>query len=153
MDAWHIWAIAGLVFIILEMLTTTFYLGSLGLACFVSAVAAFLGLGINGQLLVFALAAVAGMVFVRPLVRKLLFSDPAPQRLGAAGLIGQSAVVVDPVGDLSTPGRVKLGGEEWRAVTHEAPPIPAGRIVEITAVDSATLVVRPRTPQPQPSPQ
>ena len=60
-----------------------------------------------------------------------------PPTTGAAGMIGQQAVVraaLDPE------GQVQLDGELWRAVAEDAP-VPAGETVRVTGVDGLTLRV------------
>jgi len=60
-----------------------------------------------------------------------------PPTTGAAGMIGQHAVVraaLDPE------GQVQLDGELWRAVAEDAP-VPAGETVRVTGVDGLTLRV------------
>jgi len=60
-----------------------------------------------------------------------------PPTTGAAGMIGQHAVVraaLDPE------GQVQLDGELWRAVAEDTP-VPAGETVRVTGVDGLTLRV------------
>ncbi|HWN90849.1 MAG TPA: nodulation protein NfeD, partial [Verrucomicrobiae bacterium] len=60
-----------------------------------------------------------------------------PPTTGAAGMIGQQAVVraaLDPE------GQVQLDGELWRAVAEDAP-VPAGETVRVIGVDGLTLRV------------
>jgi len=60
-----------------------------------------------------------------------------PPTTGAAGMIGQHAVVraaLDPE------GQVQLDGELWRAVAEDAP-VPAGETVRVIGVDGLTLRV------------
>ena len=60
-----------------------------------------------------------------------------PPTTGAAGMIGQRAVVraaLDPE------GQVQLDGEIWRAIAEDAP-VPAGETVRVTGVDGLTLRV------------
>ena len=144
MEAWHIWIIVGVVLIILEMFTIGFVLASFGAACLLAAIPAALGWELNAQLAVFAVASLVLLFAVRPLFQKGIYKLSEPRRIGAAALIGQPGVVVERVGDLSAPGRVKVGSEEWRAVTVEPMfTFDRGTAIEVVAVDSATLVVRP----------
>ena len=53
------------------------------------------------------------------------------------------ASVVDEIEPQGGSGRVKTGGEEWRALATDARGIPAGVRVEIVSVDGATLRVKP----------
>ncbi len=60
-----------------------------------------------------------------------------PPTTGAAGMIGQRAVVraaLDPE------GQVQLDGEIWRAIAEDAP-VPPGETVRVTGVDGLTLRV------------
>jgi membrane protein implicated in regulation of membrane protease activity len=57
MDHGILWAVIGLVLVIVELLTGTFYLLMLGIAAFGAAAAAWLGLGFSSQSIVAALVA------------------------------------------------------------------------------------------------
>ncbi len=60
-----------------------------------------------------------------------------PPTTGAAGMIGQRAVVraaLDPE------GQVQLDGEIWRAIAEDAP-VPPGETVRVTGIDGLTLRV------------
>jgi membrane protein implicated in regulation of membrane protease activity len=52
MDHAVVWAVTGLVLVIVELLTGTFYLLMLGVAAFGAALAAWLGLEFSGQAIV-----------------------------------------------------------------------------------------------------
>jgi membrane protein implicated in regulation of membrane protease activity len=143
MEAWHIWVIAGVILVILEMFTIGFVLASFGVACLLAAIPAALGWELNGQLAVFAVVSLVLIFAVRPLFQKGIYRLSEPRRIGAAALVGQSGVVVERVGDSTSPGRVKVGAEEWRAVTVEPSySFEPGTAIEVVAIDSATLVVR-----------
>ena len=145
MQSWHLWTILGLLLLTLEMLVPAFFFASFGAAAFITALAAGSGLDTTAQLGVFASASVLSMAAVRPFFVKFVYrrSDPAPVNLHA--LIGQSATVVDAIGEGDDPGRVKVGSEEWRAINASGLPLLPGTRVEVTAVHSATLTVRPRS--------
>lgn len=147
MQSWHLWTIAGLLLLILEMLTPAFFFASFALAALITAPFAAAGMGPTAQLGSFAVISILCIAAVRPFFVKFVYrrSTPAPVNLHA--LIGQSASVVDPIGHGDDPGRVKVGSEEWRAINETGLPLPAGTRVEIVAVSSATLTVRPRITQ------
>jgi membrane protein implicated in regulation of membrane protease activity len=144
MQPWHLWTIFGLLLLILEMLVPAFFFASFGAAALITALTASAGLGTTAQLGVFAAASVISIAAVRPLFVKFVYrrSDPAPANVHA--LIGQSATVVDAIGEGDDPGRVKVGSEEWGAINESGNPLQPGTRVEITAVHSATLTVRRR---------
>ncbi|RYD33524.1 MAG: NfeD family protein [Verrucomicrobiaceae bacterium] len=143
MQSWHLWTIAGLVLITLEMVTPAFFFASFSAAALLTAPAAALGVGLTGQLGIFAAASVICMAAVRPFFVSHIYSRREPP-VNVHALLGQSGTVVDAIGRGDEPGRVKVGGEEWRAVSFSGSPIEPGTRIEITAVSSATLTVRPR---------
>ncbi|MES2708290.1 MAG: NfeD family protein [Verrucomicrobiota bacterium] len=143
MQTWHLWTIAGLVLIILEMVTPAFFFASFSVAALLTAPAAAAGVGGTGQLAIFAGASIVCMAAVRPLFVRHIYRRTEPP-VNAHALLGQSGTVVDPIGLGDDPGRVKVGGEEWRAISLTGTPIAPGTRIEITAVSSATLTVRPR---------
>jgi membrane protein implicated in regulation of membrane protease activity len=134
MQPWHLWTVLGIALYIVEMLSFSFFPASFALA------AAQLGLTTAGQLGVFAVASVLCLALVRPLARGLYrASDHRPVLTDA--LLGTTGTVVDPITS-GTPGRVRVGGEEWRAITESLHPLPEGTLVEILRVEGATLTVR-----------
>ena len=144
MQPWHLWTIAGLLLLILEMLTPAFFFASFGVAALITAITASAGFGTTSQLASFAGISVLSMAAVRPIFVKYIYRRSDPARVNIHALIGQSGSVVDAIGSGDDTGRVKVGSEEWRAVNESGDPLPPGTRVEITSVNSATLTVRPR---------
>ncbi|MCB1233663.1 MAG: NfeD family protein [Verrucomicrobiae bacterium] len=142
MQPWHWWLIAAIVLMIAEVLTSDFLLATFGLACLAACAVAGFGASFTAQLTAFVVAAALALGFVRPAAKRWLHRSTPESRTNAEGMVGRRATVVDPVGGEDAPGRVKIGGEEWRAVTEDGAAIDPGQTVEIAAVDSATLVVR-----------
>jgi membrane protein implicated in regulation of membrane protease activity len=70
---------------------------------------------------------------------------------------GQTGVVVDHVGDAHHAGHVRIGGEQWLAVTEDSGALPPGTEVVVADVQGTTLTVRPvpsasRPTSPTPAP-
>jgi len=85
--------------------------------------------------LVFAIAEVLTVALVAGFV--------AVGATGAAGMIGQTALVVDPIRDAHHRGHVRIAGEDWPALTSDGRPVEAGEAVRIVEIRRATLVVEP----------
>jgi membrane protein implicated in regulation of membrane protease activity len=142
MGTWIIWLIIAVVLGSAEIFTLTAALGLLGVAALLTTGAALLGLPLAGQLLVFSVAAVAGLVAVRPLALAQMRRSPA-ERFGVDALIGRSAQVLHPV--TGQTGLVRIGGEDWTArALDESAVIPAGTTVDVLRIDGTTAVVYPR---------
>jgi membrane protein implicated in regulation of membrane protease activity len=66
-------------------------------------------------------------------------------------MVGQRAVLTDPIRGEAEPGHVKIAGELWPALTEDGSPLPATTPVIVTALRSTTLIVRPASSTPSPS--
>ncbi len=143
MQPWLIWSIVGLFLILAEIFTPGFVLAIFGIACLGTApVAAVLGLPY--QLATFIVLSLVGMVLLRPMIQRWFTTASDGAKTNIEGMIGRSGTVTDPVGTDVSPGRVKIGAEEWRGISAEGGIIETGTTVEILRIDGATLYVRAR---------
>ena len=77
---------------------------------------------------------------IRPSVVRRLHSGP-DLKTGADALIGKRATVLRELAH-DTPGRVKIGGEEWTAEPYdEDDRIEAGEVVDVVQIKGATAYV------------
>jgi membrane protein implicated in regulation of membrane protease activity len=134
--------LAGLAFLALEMFTPDLVLGALALAMFAAAAAAYAGASPAWQLVIFSAATLVLMLAVRPRLQRALYRGADARPTGVQALIGRKGLVTEPVGGERMPGRVRLGGEEWRAITRDGRTIGAGGDVEVVAVEAATVIVK-----------
>jgi membrane protein implicated in regulation of membrane protease activity len=143
MDDWVIWIILAVVLGVAEIFTLTAALGLLGIASLLTAVTAAIGLPVPLQFLVFALTSTAGIVVIRPLVKRHNIRQPELRRFGVEALVGKSAYVISEV--TGHGGRIRLNGEEWSARAYdETLVIPTGATVDVIEIDGATALVYPR---------
>ena len=139
-----VWIILAAVLGVAEIFTLTAALGLLAVAALAAAGVAALGFGPFAQFAVFAAVSVAGLLVIRPLVKRQLRPRYGPQhRFGVAALVGRQARVVQEV--TGQDGRVRIGGEEWSARAYdETLVIPAGATVDVIEIEGATALVYPR---------
>lgn len=153
MELWHWWVITALILFLLEIFFSDFLLAMLGLAALDAAVVAALHLSFPWQLGVFVGASILALILLRPFLKKLLYRSTDGYRSNHDGLPGVVGTVLEAVGDESAPGRVKVGSEEWRAISATPQSLPVGDSVEVVRIESATIFVRPRQSKlPDPSP-
>jgi membrane protein implicated in regulation of membrane protease activity len=67
-------------------------------------------------------------------------------------MIGQRAVLIDPILASGQPGHLKIAGELWPAITEDGSPLPADTPVVVTSLRSTVLVVRAASLPPASSP-
>ncbi|MFL5928885.1 MAG: NfeD family protein [Gaiellaceae bacterium] len=137
---WLVWVVLAVALAVGEVLTPgLFFLGPVALAAGAAAVAALLGAGTVGSLVVFIVCSIASLAFLRPVARRHV-RLPEISRTGTDALIGRKAVVtrkVDAVG-----GRIRVGGEEWSARAYLDDQVLAeGRTVDIVKIEGATALV------------
>jgi len=116
-----------------------FILGPLAVAALLAAIASAVGLGILAPFIVFIVAAIASLWFLRPIARRHV-RMPAAIRTGTAALVGGRALVLQRVD--SHGGQVKIGGEVWSArAFFDEQVIEPGANVEVAKIEGATALV------------
>ena len=137
-DSGWLWMIGGILLLAAEILAPGVFLVWIGIAAVVTGLfALLLGVGLAGQLGLFALYAVLAVLAGRRFysVTGTEHSDPTLNN-PALRLVGRRVVVVSAVDEDS--GRVRLGDSEWSARGGPAEP---GDKVRITAVEGNCLIV------------
>ena len=142
MEPWHYWVIIALVFVIVEMFTTGFAVMCISFGCLFGAVASALDWELKWQLLAFAVGTALAFLTVRPLVYKFFYKKGQEVKTNVDALIGRRAIVTERIEGELHAGRVKVDGDDWKAVSLDTEPIEAGETVEVTAINSVILTVK-----------
>ena len=129
------WAIAGLVLVIVELLTGTFYLLMLALAAFGAAGAAWLGYQFPVQALVAAAVAAAGCWGVHVYRARDKGARMAPID---AGMPASFETWIDSGSRLA---RVRYRGASWDAHVEGAEALEPGTMLYVLSADGNTLKV------------
>ena len=133
-----IWAIAGVVLVVAEVLTGGFVLLMLGAAALGTAAVAAAGVPPLPDLAVFAVLAGLLVLVVRPAVRRRMdVHDPV--NTGTRALLGTRGEVVEAVA--AGAGTVRLHGSLWSARSLHDDDLPAGTAVVVVEISGATAVV------------
>lgn len=136
-----VWLAVALVFAVVEVATVALFGGFITLGALAAAVAAFVGADILTQAIVFALVSTLGLVIARRPLLAYLKARHGPQTLsGAYAMIGQQAVVVDPI-RAHDRGHVRIAGEDWPALSRDGLPVESGAVVRVAEINKATLLV------------
>ncbi|TMH93507.1 MAG: NfeD family protein [Betaproteobacteria bacterium] len=141
MDHALAWAVTGLVLVIAELLTGTFYLVMLGVAAFGAAGAAYLGVEFSAQVIVAALVAAVGSYGVHVYRAKNRTEQMPPID---AGNPARFESWIDAQARLA---RVRYRGASWEArVQDDVDPLEPGATVYVLATDGNTLKVAKNRP-------
>ena len=133
-----IWAIAGVLLVVAEVLTGGLVLLMLGAAALGAAGASAAGVPLGGDLAVFAVLAVLFVLVLRPAVRRRM-NVHDPVNTGTRALLGTRGEVVEAVA--AGAGTVRLRGSLWSARSLHDDDLPAGTTVVVVEISGATAVV------------
>jgi membrane protein implicated in regulation of membrane protease activity len=139
MPEWVIWVIAASALAAGEIVTLGFFLGPIAIAAALAAIVAAVGLPVEVQVAVFAIASAGSLAFVRPIALRHMKTPPR-LRSGTAALIGTRALVLQRVD--RDHGQVKIGGEIWTARSYDEDDVfEPGARVDVMKIDGATALV------------
>lgn len=139
---WEAWLGVAFVLALAELLSLDLFLLMLAGGAVAGVLTAFVTDNIVLQVLAASAVSVLLLAAVRPPLVRRLHGGP-DLVLGPASLVGSRGIVTEPVAE-HRPGRVKIGGESWLAVTE--PPgstLAIGATVEVVSIVGATAHVRP----------
>ncbi|MCB5260023.1 MAG: NfeD family protein [Candidatus Cloacimonetes bacterium] len=140
--AWHIWMILGIIFVIIEIFDPAFFFVSLGIGAIVTGLLAlipFMQNNILMQILCFAIFSFIAFLFMRKIGKKVLVHSGEETNVFA--LKGKVAHITIAI-PIDGKGYVKVGSEEWVAVSEDNIPIDVGEKVIVTGIDGNKLIVK-----------
>jgi membrane protein implicated in regulation of membrane protease activity len=137
MAAYLLWAIAGFVLIIAELLTGTFYLLVFGVAALVGALVAYLGGAFWLQIILTAAATFVGVYLVHAWWQK----NPKDANKDNSLEVGQTVVFENWVSEASGMARVKYRGASWDAKVESGDKPSPNDVLTIKATAQGVLLV------------
>ncbi|MBR3523051.1 MAG: NfeD family protein [Prevotella sp.] len=136
---WLVWLIVCISCLVIELCSGDLFIICFAFGAIVPMICAMAGAPIWLQVLLWAVASVLCILFVRPSLLKKLHARK--ERLSNAdAMIGQQGRVTTaiPVGGY---GYVKIAGDEWRAVTKGDAEIAVGTTVRVISRESTIITV------------
>ena len=130
-----IWIFIAIVFIILELITTTFFLIWLGVGSIVAAVLNYLGFDIYVQFSSFIILSAILILLTRRFANQI--TSQSDKKTTAERLIGRKAKVVRQIDNDTFV--VSVSGEEWSAHTNDS--IDIGETVKVVGINSIILII------------
>ena len=138
--AWESWLTLAVALAALELVSLDLIFVMLAGGALVGVVTALLGGPVALQVVLSLVTALGLVAVIRPSVVRRLHSGP-DLKTGAEALIGKRATVLRELA-YGTPGRVKIGGEEWTAEPYdEDDRIEVGETVDVVQIKGATAFV------------
>jgi membrane protein implicated in regulation of membrane protease activity len=141
MNNLYLWLVVAGITLVLELVTPAFLFACFTGGALVAALSTIWIDQITFQAVIFALVSVVLIPLTRPIARKMSSKDAAKTNVDA--LVGRTAYVLQEIDAARNTGLVRIGSEEWRAVSET--PVPAGTQVVVMKVVGTTLTVMPKT--------
>lgn len=140
MENYHLLVIIGIVFLVIEIFTITFFFASVSVGLFLAAIGNYLDFTTENQIYVFSVGVIITFFAIRPLFNKIAYNTDK-KRTNKDSMIGQIAIVTKEVGTDNNPGLVKINGEIWKAISKSELIKNETRVI-IEEIDSIILTVK-----------
>jgi len=139
MEYWIVWMVLGVVLIILEMFTVTFFVSLFGVSCIVAGVVALITDSYIIQLVFFIVTNILLLIFVRPLFLRYFLKNKTPSNVNA--LIGKTFIVSTTINNHANTGYIKSDGDFWKAKSTDNSIIIEGESVIVEKLEGNTVYV------------
>lgn len=135
-----IWLIIAVVFFVVEALTYGLVSIWFALGAVVTMIATFCGVDeIIWQLVIFLVSSAVLLLFTRKFFKRFLYRKA--EKTNADSLVGQQAVVTEPIDNIAGKGAVKVDGKEWSARTKSGALVEVGKYVTVLEIQGVKLIV------------
>jgi membrane protein implicated in regulation of membrane protease activity len=138
MDYWMIWVGIGLICLIIEIFTPGFLFMSFGVGAIITGLFSILNIGLSVQITIFIVVTFLIFLFMRKISKKILSKTTEETNIFA--LRNRTGIVVKEIIPDSR-GYIKVGGEEWSAVSEKNEKIETGCKVLISSIEGNKLIV------------
>lgn len=135
------WLIAFVILLGIELatmaLTTFWFAGGALVAC----VASIIGIGIEGQLVIFLVVSFGLLFFTRPFLIK--YVNRRTSKTNAESLVGKRVKVTDEIDNQNAKGTAVVNGLEWTArAEDDMQIIPKGSMAEVVRIEGVKLIIK-----------
>ncbi len=141
MEGWHILISIGIIAFIVEIFTSGFISGSVGIGFLFAATGNYFGLDIKWQILLFAAGVTITHFLIRPVITKYGYKNKIKTNKDA--LVDKTGIVTQEINHIQNTGRIKIDGDDWKAKSSNKEIIPTGTTVKVVSVESIILIVKP----------
>ena len=139
-EIWWIWMGLAAAFLIGEILTAGFFLIFLSIGAAAAGVLALLDVGYAGQFIVFIVVSGILFVFGRRFADRV--TEKQPPGIGADRFVDQIGIVLEKVDNAGNTGKVRIGQDEWRAISQTGEVLSEGTHIKVTQIDGTRAVVK-----------
>jgi membrane protein implicated in regulation of membrane protease activity len=138
-DLWLIWISLGIVFIIIEIFTPGFFFMSIGVASIITGLFSLIIPNPIVNLVLFVILCLIIFFNLKKFGNKYI--NNIGTETNVIGLIGKTGIVTREILP-EKKGYVKIGGEEWSAVSNDEEALSVEEKVEVVNIEGNKLIVK-----------
>ena len=139
-EIWWVWMGLAAIFLIGEIFTAGFFLIFLSVGAAAAGTLALLDVGRAGQFIVFIVVSGILFVFGRRFADRV--TEKQPPGIGADRFIDQEGIVLETVDNSENAGSVRIGQDEWRAISETGDILQEGTRIKVTRIDGTRAIVK-----------
>lgn len=139
-NLWQAWTLLCIICLILELFSGDFFIMCFSIAAFIAACVSPVVGGV-AQIIIFALASVLCLLFVRPVALRYLHKTKDERTSNIDAIIGRTGRVSETI-EQNGHGRVAIDGDDWKATSVDGQEIEKGTQVEVVSIDSIIISVK-----------
>ena len=141
MDIYYYWLIAAIVLVVIEIFTVSFGAICFSIGAIAAGIASYFDVSFSVQLGVFAVVSFVAFLFLRPILMKFFLRGP-DVKTNADAIIGRKGVVSEDIDAEQHTGRVRIDGDDWKALSADGTFIGVGSEVEVLSRESIIITVK-----------
>lgn len=138
--AWLLWFLLAIIFAIIEITNSSFFIIWFGLGALAAMVTSLLTTSITFQSLVFVVVSTILLLMTRKFTSKMTRGNVTATNVDA--VIGKIGIVTETIPNIDSPGIVKVDGETWSAISADQTSIEKGSKVKVLQVRGVRLIVQ-----------
>lgn len=139
-EIWWIWMGLAAIFLIGEIFTAGFFLIFLSVGSAAAGILALLDVSRVGQFIVFIVVSGILFVFGRRFADRV--TEKQPPGVGADRFIDKEGIVLETIDNSNNTGSIRIGTDEWRAISETDDILPQGTPIRVTQIDGTRAVVK-----------
>lgn len=139
-NIWWIWVVIGIFLIIIEIFTQNFLIMWFGIASIVTAIPVYYNSPLEVVIFIYTVTLLILTTYVRKLTINHFLNDTSI-KTNTDILVGQRGVVTNKINISKGIGRVKIGHEDWSALSIDNSVLEVGTKVKVKSIDGVKLIV------------
>jgi membrane protein implicated in regulation of membrane protease activity len=128
------------IFLIGEIFTAGFFLIFLSVGAAAAGILALLDVSRVGQFIVFIVVSGILFVFGRRFADRV--TEKQPPGIGANRFVDQEGMVLETIDNANNTGSVRIGQDEWRAISETGEILQEGIHIKVTQIDGTRAMVK-----------